>query len=156
MSIICTGDTANGNSYMFDSPPAHWKIPPGFTIKMDKYPGTTLAEVVPTKYEKSWGGEGIPPVGTVCEYVDWSGITRTVEVLAYSNDEAWLRSIGKECAIHSFTTKYLDKFQVIRTPEQVAAEERDKAINQMEFDTGYLDRGAFTKLYDAGWRKVTP
>lgn len=113
----------------------------------------------------AWTGEGLPPVGTVCEY--------------RVGDGPWF-----ECEIRYVTKPYQDcpievvmfpphlkgeqtavvgtgdgevSFRHIRTPEQIAAEDRDKAINQMEFDTGYLDRGAFTKLYDAGWRKqVTP
>ena len=111
-----------------------------------------LEDLIPRP--SSWNGEGPPPVGTVCEYVDRSKITRTVEVLALSNGEAWLLSIGDECESHSFITKYLDSFRPIRTPEQIAVEDRDKAINQMEFDTDCLDRGALSKLYDAGWRKI--
>lgn len=101
-----------------------------------------------------WDGVGLPPVGVVCEYVDRCKFTRLVEVLAFNQDEAWLRSIGSECESHSFTTKYLDAFSPIRTAEQVASEEIE-AIRQFliyeHCDGGLI--GIAKALHESGYRK---
>lgn len=115
-----------------------------------------------------WNGEGLPPVGVVCEFQGDS---------AKCPFDPWHADLhdGVKCTVIAhFKSKSLDlvaftfvkpdgnteveqslpgALRPIRTPEQIAAEERDKIINQMEFDTDCLNRGAFTKLYDAGWRK---
>lgn len=85
-----------------------------------------------------WTGEGRPPVGVVCEVL-WDsqlGIYCAAAVLAH--DEAG--------AVYRFTTgerkgEYqseqqdyyggLPKFRPIRTPEQIAAEERDKTVRKI-------------------------
>ena len=45
MTITCLASTSEGNTYYFDIPPSKWKLPPGFMIKMARYPGEE-AEVV--------------------------------------------------------------------------------------------------------------
>lgn len=49
-------------------------------------------------------------------------------------------------------------FKPIRTPEQIAAEEREKAIEEMARIGSMADtpRIMAAKLYDAGCRMVTP
>jgi hypothetical protein len=105
-----------------------------------------------------WTGEGLPPVGTVCEVVphntQWgfsstSGHER--EILAYHADFVWL-GIG---GIALETTR-IDKvdFRPIRTPEQIAEEERETAINNMAeilTHNGTFFQDA-ARLYDAGYR----
>lgn len=56
-----------------------------------------LAEVTREQYEAAlaqteWNGEGLPPVGALCQYQDYSD-TPWVEckVLAYHNNECWLQ-----------------------------------------------------------------
>ena len=50
------------------------------------------------------------------------------------------------------------EFRPIRTPEQIAADEREAAIKEMLEDAGRPDtaktRDQAQLLYDAGWRKV--
>ena len=45
MTLTCLASTSEGNTYYFDIPPSKWKLPPGFMIKMARYPGEE-AEVV--------------------------------------------------------------------------------------------------------------
>jgi hypothetical protein len=86
--------------------------------------------------------------------------TRRVKVVAYSADHVWLMelySYGSESL--SFITTRTDKvdFTPCRTPEQIAADERAAAIEEMwstywrpEVQTAFEGLGL---LYDAGYRK---
>ena len=114
----------------------------------------------------SWSGEGLPPVGVVCE-ANFVG----------SWTEFELRYYGESYVI--FKTRYevqrtrIDfdtcgvKFRPIRTPEQIAADEREAAIGEMvqaiclarcSLDCTPLSpadeaKCASAALYDAGYRK---
>lgn len=108
-----------------------------------------------------WNGEGLPPVGTVCMvyphntlwgFSSTSGHRR--EILAYHGDFVWL---GNDCmALESTRIDKVD-FKPLRTPEQLAAEARERAINEMRHIAEHdahsraVDYGA---LYDAGYRKL--
>lgn len=117
-----------------------------------------------------WSGEGLPPVGAVCMVYAhntlWgmqstSGCER--EILAYHGEFVWLGIHGAP-----LETTRIDKvdFKPIRTPEQIAAEERERAINEIagviakreDFVT-FLSINELEanlriaeKLYDAGMR----
>ncbi|QCG75938.1 hypothetical protein EST35_0055 [Pseudomonas phage vB_PaeM_PA5oct] len=103
----------------------------------------------------TWNGQGLPPVGLMVEWKagldhDWQRVT----VLAYANGDAWFQPEDGP----SFIVGNPANFRRIRTPEQLAAEEREKAINQMISDAGYVDPkiGTFVamrNLYDAGYRR---
>lgn len=117
-----------------------------------------------------WDGVGDPPVGTVCEYdARPSGkgepLFVTVEV-KYVSDQSIViictdvpdcekkENIGVELALMNGLAMR-GKLRPIRTAEQVAAEKRDKAVNEM-VDT--LKRfnsihEACGMLYDAGYLK---
>lgn len=121
----------------------------------------------------TWSGEGRPPVGTVCEttYDDgkyrWGYWLKT-KVLAYGEQRTFVsqETRGKpgewiEGGICSEGMKY----RPIRTPEQIAAEERKAAIDkmaadaQLDFSAGELLSAreyvecAIAALHDAGYRK---
>lgn len=107
-------------------------------------------------YEK-WSGEGIPPVGTFCDgYVQNSGREwkwLEVEILKH-NDTS-----NNECAVHVTKhgiLRWCDQFRPIRTPEQIAAEERLHAIDEMiDFVVPCITyRNLISALYDAGYRKT--
>ena len=107
---------------------------------------------------QSWSGEGLPPDGTVCEYRVCDGpwykceIRYTIKhpdggVIAYCphlDHEQVL--YGPYCC-----------FRPLRTPEQIAADEREAAIDEMMRHSSLRSRdGArqvFGELYDAGYRK---
>lgn len=97
-----------------------------------------------------WAGEGLPPVGAA---VEW-----------FSAVYGWLggRVVGHDGAVavisHNdcYTGCHLHEVRPIRTPEQLAAEARERAINEMRHIAEHdahsraVDYGA---LYDAGYRK---
>ena len=103
----------------------------------------------------AWSGEGLPPVGVVCECHLPGELTNN-----YSWVEAkviWHNG-PTECAVVRSTSRlaWCDEFRPIRTPEQIAADEREAAIEHMI--RTYLDgakdhRGGIRALYDAGYRK---
>lgn len=80
---------------------------------------------------KEWNVEGLPPVGTVCEYQTWVNREwKKTKVLAHH--------LG--FAVHSWSVDGDDMevdaappqdFRPIRTPEQIAAEERQNKVNEM-------------------------
>lgn len=111
-----------------------------------------------------WTGQGLPPVGTVCEVVQVSSqphdycrrfVGQNVKIVAHHVDVD-----GDEVAVfaasdYEFHALVAGCFRPIRTPEQIAADEREKAIAEMseaiktQFSFGWV----FEKLYDAGYRK---
>lgn len=113
--------------------------------------------------QPTWNGpeDGLPPVGTVCE-VEHAGKWVPCEVIAHFQNE------GAPVAVFTFCP-YTDKpkvrdcayyfrhaFRPIRTAEQLAAEEREKAINQM-LSISPMGQTASARvlcamLYDAGAR----
>ncbi|MFU3489281.1 hypothetical protein ACM7KH_02825 [Pseudomonas aeruginosa] len=110
-----------------------------------------------------WDGQGLPPVGTLCE---WHGpnsdgpdgwVYTESNVVAYTDDGLFICMQKPGCWP---VVQRIDncEFRPIRTPEQISAEEREKAINQMISDAGYVDPkiGTFVamrNLYDAGYRR---
>lgn len=122
-----------------------------------------------------WNGEGLPPVGALCEYdartkgdgkaqwfkvkieylSEWNIVFSCVAVPEGGSQE----SIGVELA-YDVRASSLGVFRPILTPEQIAADEREKAIAEM-VDTLGCDpeaskTGEFIRcgvLYDAGYRK---
>lgn len=110
-----------------------------------------------------WTGEGLPPVGTVCEYKDDAQWV-SVEVKYLSGVTYVLRPlipIGEfdEIVIHPIAAK----FRPIRTPEQIKAEEKGRAVTEMlsiVMSADLKGRGVSAQLealYEDGYRKqVTP
>lgn len=110
---------------------------------------------------QAWTGQGLPPAGTVCEvkyFDDWNQTTiigvdsRGLTVF----ESPWAGSQTPYAAIG-----YAEAFRPIRTPEQIAAEEREKAIDRMaeiaHTATGFcVNRADFAALYDAGYRSLAP
>lgn len=112
-----------------------------------------------TARKEVWNGEGLPPVGTVCEYKAYqlSEPWREVEVIAHFRNKAMVaafiptgdggKSVGQAIA---------DCFRQIRTPEQIAEEEREQAVRAMgdaiKQPPGSVSYGALYDLYDAGCR----
>lgn len=129
-----------------------------------------------------WTGEGLPPVGTVCEFAGYTP-EETLPTDPLVGDKvtviAHFKSGPMDVAAFTFYAppefEFLQVgqgaygcFRPIRTPEQIAAEERDAAVVQMKqcFDSiserlmptsnQYLET-LFGALHDAGYRKqVTP
>lgn len=107
----------------------------------------------------TWSGEGLPPVGTVCEY-RWGGECRQAEIIAHWMAPADLVAVyvPLEDGVHSTECgrAIANAFRPLRTPEQIAAEEREAAIADMTrvISSKVADRRAAESLYELGYRKV--
>lgn len=115
----------------------------------------------------AWTGEGLPPVGTVCERM-WSSGPATyvkIRVLAHDEGQAVYRFLegGRSFDVQADAQGSGDSlnnqiFRPARTPAQLAAEEREKAIEfmmQMTSSLGHSDvskKILFGELYDKGLR----
>lgn len=124
-------------------------------------------EIIQRPTTPSWSGEGRPPVGVVCEVnPDKSGWRKSV--ISYVGDGfiAWLQ-VG-DLIVPEYGAFIDDcEFRPIRTPEQIAADEREAAIGEMvqaiclarcSLDCTPLSpadeaKCASAALYDAGYRK---
>lgn len=106
-----------------------------------------------------WDGEGMPPVGSAsCEYLgahkydEWT----VVNIFAHYGHTVFV-DFGDGWRAEDD----ISRFRPVRTAEQVAAEEREKAINEMVFGVcGCEPDGGNTTafmicgfIYDSGYRK---
>lgn len=101
----------------------------------------------------AWTGEGLPPVGTVCEVDGSAGPTGWGEcTIRYVSDDV---IVFKRVAygFESFSSIGEDSFRPIRTPEQIAAEERIASAYRMCAIVPTLTNVDAVALYDAGYRK---
>lgn len=105
--------------------------------------------------QEAWDGHGLPPTGLLVEWK--SGLDhewRRVTVLAYANGDAWLQPEDGD----SFIVGNPENFRRIRTPEQIAAEERSKECDRIFFILSSVEREGNRSdmaeaLYDAGYRR---
>lgn len=75
--------------------------------------------------------EGLPPVGVVCE-MHYCGEWEKTEILCIGVKHVFIRQIAVtgeafECSLNLSACQ----FRPIRTPEQIAADEREAAIKEM-------------------------
>lgn len=158
--IKCFG--GNSGSYQFFKD-GEWEM--GFGCMSNSY--LEIAQPEP------WTGEGLPPVGTLCEFAGFNP-EETIPTDPRVGDQvtviAHFMSGSFEVAAFTFYAppefEYLQVaqgaygcFRPVRTPEQIAVEEREKAIEEMIADTNILtgimrDRRIMAgQLYDSGYRK---
>ena len=169
----CASQTFNGIKYG-----EHW-LKPGFYCM----PGCKSwvedecrvpDDVLVCRPSASWNGEGLPPVGTVCEVMA-SHIHKSkwvkVEILAHAKHDKHdavlvceLKNNGGKSTL-SGVIYAPHRFRPIRTKAQIEAEERLAAINYMEIDAGMCAtafdgdpeaRIWIENLIDKGWRKGEP
>lgn len=109
------------------------------------------------KRPQEWDGKGLPPVGTVCEYRVNKDEWVSGEVFGHrvcSNGDVEVFVSLKNSWDYSSAP---DRFRPIKTPEQIAAEERLHAIDEMVYLSqrgGSTYKDVMRALYDAGYRKV--
>ncbi len=106
----------------------------------------------PEKVE--WDGQGLPPVGVECEYrhMIWPEYRRCE--IRYISDESL---VAYDDAQEQFYRTRDMLFRPIRTPEQIAAEERSKECDRIFFILSNVGREGNRSdmaeaLYDAGLR----
>lgn len=100
-----------------------------------------------------WTGQGLPPVGTVCECQNDAFKWLQGVIVHTGNDR------GKKIAIMQCENEMLwgeaGEFRPIRTKAQIEAEERERVVKQMIEDSRPMNRRAVCEdLYDAGYRKT--
>jgi hypothetical protein len=98
----------------------------------------------------AWSGpqDGLPPVGVDLQWFSpvygWIG----GKVIAHDGQTIIVRHND------GYEGCYLHNVKACRTPEQIAAEEREAAIEEMRVAVGSRNNFPFAELYDAGYRKV--
>jgi hypothetical protein len=101
-----------------------------------------------------WNGEGLPPVGMVCEAMNPIEC-RWLKVRILDHEGSVLTAV---CRGEDNRLWWAQRFRPIRTAEQIAAEEREAELNRMVATVSMLDKGWARKvcagLYDAGYRKL--
>lgn len=122
------------------------------------YYGTSPDWELMAKRPAEWDGQGLPPVGAVCEmhHSSWAeGLWEPRKILFIGKHHVVTSEPDDDDDEKISYTASLE-FRPIRTPEQIAAEEREKAIDAMAEDL----RKAFANpkmaaitLFDAGYRK---
>lgn len=119
-----------------------------------------------------WGGEGLPPVGMVCEIELIDKEWAQVVVVAITDYRIYCEQVGHHECVDGpndwCPVKAHAKFRPIRTPEQIAAEERYAFIrealccverNAEAFNESLNDKkrsaieSTIAALYAAGYRK---
>lgn len=120
-----------------------WKVD-AFTRPLSRY----------TSRVTTWPGEVLPPVGTVCEFATYHGgdpVWKECKIIAHDDGFAVIAYKG------NYSGQSNNHLRPIRTPEQIAAEDREQAIAEMHRlieDSG--EHGVLNclgVLYDARYRK---
>lgn len=98
-----------------------------------------------------WSGDGLPPVGTVCEVLnntldrtEWERCT----ILFMGKFKAVYESESCHERVADISESWMIGFRPLRTPEQIAAEE---ALRDIEL---LYSEGGPAAVYAAGYRKV--
>ena len=97
-----------------------------------------------------WQGEGLPPVGQDAEFKGHDGQWLPGQYIGQFNGQMVVGC--HKTGVVGFLSS--EEFRPIRTPEQIAADERQEAIQQMREAAGSSNAYPFEQLYDAGYRKV--
>lgn len=106
-----------------------------------------------------WTGAGLPPVGTVCEMRDSdAGTWEAGEVRYISHLIVVMRYKGQKGNIEEASEAKFAQFRPLRTPEQIAADEREREIESLATDImseqHVSGRVIAERLHALGYRKV--
>ncbi|HHN1258228.1 TPA: hypothetical protein ACRNXN_002377 [Pseudomonas aeruginosa] len=100
--------------------------------------------------KEAWDGQGLPPVGAKC-LTDRNDFLREVTILCHGKTRTF---VFDHVSQEEICLVLKDRvFLPIRTPEQIAAEEREKAIEEMCFAEETLTVKQAKALYEAGYRR---
>lgn len=117
--------------------------------------------VLPLPQPKSlkWNGEGLPPVGAVCEHFGTADHTNWIEVKVIGHGHVRHHDVAffeYMTGTKGYTVSYSThtNFRPLRTPEQIAAEEHQAAISELAADTDWiLTKEACEAVLAAGYHK---
>ena len=139
-----------------------WNLMVGWVEKGWQYPDD-LSTMDRLLLRPQWGGEGLPPVGALCELrcLPLGGWGKAVIKYISKTQCVWVwicEGVAFGIDLASIPVPEMMEFRLIPTAEQIAADEREAAIRQLLKDC-YQDESAFAlvqagRLYDAGWRRV--
>ncbi|QIQ65152.1 hypothetical protein 18_00012 [Pseudomonas phage Epa18] len=111
--------------------------------------------------QETWNGQGLPPVGTVCEAIHEdinSGKPVKAEILKHHDNGLSVAFFWVDAPVEAEGNLYwAQRFRPLRTPEQIADEQRRKDI--IELANVIRDAGdgndymLAEALHDAGYRK---
>lgn len=130
------------------------------------FPAWRKARLVPRP--SPWTGDGLPPVGVVCEHQGKANDNKwlSVKILAHTV------ALGQDVAVFQYgdtvSVSSACYFRPILTPEQIAEEERKAAIEEMatlmkearysapstEISPYEMAKAYAERLYQAGYRKA--
>lgn len=135
----------------------------------------SLSKMIARNPEVQWSGEGLPPVGVVCEFHGGEGDPQDpwhpslkdgaeVTVIAHYNnmgtDVAVFTFLDSRELVYGMQVDQADDscFRPIRTQEQIAAEEREKAVSEMAIialagGNDVIPKIWLDRLHEAGYRK---
>ncbi|HFH3850473.1 TPA: hypothetical protein ACGJ2U_004888 [Pseudomonas aeruginosa] len=100
--------------------------------------------------QDAWDGQGLPPVGAKC-LTDRNDFLREVTILCHGKTRTF---VFDHVSQEEICLVLKDRvFLPIRTPEQIAAEERKKAIEEMCFAEETLTVKQAKALFEAGYRR---
>ncbi|MBC2655509.1 hypothetical protein H7A76_08665 [Pseudomonas sp. MSSRFD41] len=119
---------------------------------------------------KPWSGEGLPPVGAVCEFAGGTNCAadpfdKDLKEGAKVTIIAHFKCGDFTLAAFTFDPENPDRgmvqveqgnfgcFRPIRTPEQIAAEERMRGIEELRANAPGIAWLSAAAIYDAGYRK---
>ena len=105
-------------------------------------------ECVKEEYKTEWKGEGLPPVGTVCQWDNGENDWCNVKVMGISDGELWVKPLDGS-----------QSFVVCDGDFRPLPDERDLAVKEMrKCLTNYNKTDvihACEQLYDTGYRKYS-
>lgn len=150
MRLTCVADES-GNTYTFSHGIREIKLPKGYRINIGEQSDSLTVE----QWQEPWNGEGLPPVGTVCELRKKDGGWGQATINYMSTTTCvWLWDNGNPDQREWACEPWNMEFRKIRTPEQIAAEEHANAIRELIERTDYiLDETAAEAVLAAGYRK---
>ncbi|MBD9459148.1 hypothetical protein IB241_15810 [Pseudomonas sp. PDM05] len=104
---------------------------------------------------RPWPGNGLPPVGTVCEYLGAHQYNEWSEVKIFGS---WRNFVFVDFTDGWRQEDNPKRFRPLRTPDQIAADERQRVVMAIG-DILITSRGNSNEyhqaglIYDAGYRK---
>lgn len=97
-----------------------------------------------------WSGDGLPPVGCECEFIDSDTSWGAVKIIGYDRDGVVFRpNLDSSYYLSKPSEKHI--FLPLRSE---ADKKRDAAIKQIIEDIGLAQDDVAEAIYDAGYRKV--
>lgn len=150
--------------WLKESPASYFVEDKKVWVNYSSYFDTTAEDhfINAVKRPQEWDGSGVPPVGMVCEYRLGEGTwfkCKIMYILSGTDDcfVAWCDHLCKEQFLTFSSDRYKLQLRKIKTPEQLAAEERLQAIDEMMAVGNWQSRAfreVVSALYDAGYRKT--